>query len=137
MLKPIAPKDIGNDWERVRAGLLVVKQMTTDDWLPEDVYMLLKNGGATLYIGEDDEGDYQGFIVLRLIPTFHGSKVEVWCAHSSTRRPIMERYWPEVQAIAKQAGASRISFSSAREEWHRVAPRLGFTPKQTSFEFTI
>lgn len=137
MLRSINAKDIGNEWEIVRAGLLVVKQTTTDDWLPEDVYMLLKNGAATLYIGEDDHGDYLGFIVLRLIPTFHGSKVEVWCAHSATKAPLMRTYWPEIQTIAKQVGADKITFSSAREEWQTAAKRLGFAPKQTSYEFTL
>lgn len=137
MLRSILPKDIGDDWERVRAGLTEVKQHTTDDWLPEDVYMCLKNASATLYVGEDDAGDYLGFIVLRLVPTFHGSKVEIWCAHSATSKPLMRAFWPEIQAIAKQVGADRISFSSARVEWQVAAKRLGFTPKQISYEFTL
>lgn len=137
MLRSILPKDIGNDWELVRAGLLEVKQHTTDDWLPEDVYMCLKNGTAVLYIGEDDAGDYLGFLVMRLVTTFHGSKVEIWCAHSATKRPLMRAYWPEIQAVAKQAGADKISFSSAREEWQVAAKRLGFVPKQITYEFTL
>jgi hypothetical protein len=137
MLRAVEAKEIGFEWEQVRTGLLIVKQMTTDDWLPEDVYMSLKTGGSTLYVGEDDQGDYQGFIVLRLIQTFHGSKVEIWCAHSATKTPLMRTYWPEIQAICAKAGASRISFSSAREEWQRAAKRLGFVPKQISYEFTL
>lgn len=137
MLRSIAINDIAHDWDRVRAGLVEVKQHTTDDWLPEDVYMSLKSGGATLYIGEDEAGDYLGFIVLRLVQTFHGSKVEIWCAHSATKLPLMRMYWPEIQSIAKQAGADKISFSSAREEWQVAAKRLGFTPKQITYEFTL
>lgn len=137
MLRSIDAKRIGDDWERVRAGLVEVKRHTTDDWLPEDVYMCLKNGAATLYIGEDDAGDYLGFIVLRLVQTFHGAKVEIWCAHSATDKPLMRAYWPEIQAIAKQAGAGLISFSSAREEWQVAAKRLGFVPKQITYEFTL
>lgn len=136
MLRSVEAKDIGREWDRVRTGLLEVKQHTTDDWLPEDVYMTLRNAGATLYIGENESG-YLGFIVLRLVQTFHGSKVEVWCAHSVSKKPLMRTFWPEVQAIAKQVGADRISFSSAREEWQVTAKRIGFKQKQVSYEFTL
>ncbi len=137
MLRAIAIKDIAHDWDRVRAGLLEVKQATTDDWLPEDVYMALKTGGATLYVGEDEQGDYLGFIVLRLVQTFHGSKVEIWCAHSATARPLMREFWPQIQDVCRNVGADKISFSSAREEWQVAAKRLGFVPKQISYEFTL
>jgi hypothetical protein len=137
MLRQIPTKEVGRDWERIRAGLVEVKQATTDDWLPEDVYMALKGGGASLYVGEDEQGEYLGFIVLRLVQTFHGSKVEIWCAHSATKTPLMRAYWPEIQDIARQAGANLIGFSSAREEWQVAAKRLGFVPKQITYEFTL
>lgn len=137
MLRAIQPKGIGSEWERVRAGLLIVKQATTDDWLPEDVYMLLKGGGATLFIGEDDAGEYLGFLVLRVVPTFHSSKLEVWAAYSATKTPLLARFWPAVQERAAAAGCTIISFASARDEWQAVGKRLGFTPKQVSYEFTL
>lgn len=137
MLRAIHIKDISHDWDRVRAGLIEVKAATTDDWLPEDVYMSLKSGGSNLYIGEDDTGDYLGFIILRLAQTFHGSKVEIWCAHSATKTPLMRTFWPHIQAICRNAAADKITFSSAREEWQVAAKRLGFTPKQISYEFTL
>jgi hypothetical protein len=137
MLREISPKDIGIDWDRIRAGLVKVKQHTTDDWLPEDVYMALKGGGATLYVGEDDQGDYLGFIVLRLVQTFHGVSVEIWCAHSATKTPLMRTFWPRIQEISRNAGAGKIAFSSAREEWQVAAKRLGFKPTQITYEFTL
>jgi hypothetical protein len=72
MLRVIKPIHLGAEWERVRAGLVEVKKATTDDWLPEDVYMALRQGSAVLYIGEGRPGEYLGFLVLRLVPTFHG-----------------------------------------------------------------
>lgn len=137
MLRPILPRDIGFEWDRVRAGLVEVKAATTDDWLPEDVYMALKQGGATLYIGEDEFGDYLGFIVMRLVQTFHGSKVEIWAAHSATKTPLMRTFWPQVQAEAVKTGANKITFTSAREEWAVAARRLGFVPKQVQYEFSL
>ena len=130
-------KPADRNWAAIRPGLEIVKKMTTDDWMPEDVYMMLKNGGATLYIGEGEAGDYLGFIVLRLIPTFHGSKIEIWCAYSATKKQLMSSYWPQIQEIAKQAGANKITFSSAREEWGVCAQRIGFEQKQVSYEFRL
>lgn len=137
MLRHITIEDIGIEWDRVRAGLVEVKRMTTDDWLPEDVYMCLKTGNASLYVGEDKDGDYLGFIVLRLVSTFHAKKVEIWAAHSATKQPLMRTFWPQIQAVAKDAGASLISFSSARDEWQAGAKRLGFKPTQMTYDFTL
>ena len=137
MLRPIAPKDLIFEWDRVRAGLLEVKKATTDDWLPEDVYMSIKQGGAVLYVGEDDEGDYLGFMVLRFIPTFHGARLDIWAAHSDSPMRLMRRFWPEIKAVARGAGADRISFTSARDEWHAVADYLDPATQQTIYEFTL
>lgn len=136
-LRAIEPRDLSFEWERVRLGLLEVKKATTDDWLPEDVYMALRQGGAYLYVGEDEHGDYLGFLVMRLTPTFHGSKVEIWAAHSATSRPLMREFWPQIREVARRAGAGKISFSSARDEWAAAAKRLGFTPKQVTYEFDL
>lgn len=137
MLRAIPATEISFEWDRVRAGLVEVKKATTDDWLPEDVYMAIKTGGASLYVGEDQHGDYLGFIVLMLVKTFHGSKVEIWCAHSATPAPLMRTFWPQIQDIARQTGANKIGFSSAREEWQQAAKRLGFVPKQVDYEFSL
>jgi DNA-binding transcriptional LysR family regulator len=137
MLRVIEPKHLGAEWERVRAGLLEVKKATTDDWLPEDVYMALRQGHAVLYIGEGAAREYLGFIVLRVVPTFHGKKVEIWCAYSATNVPLMRRFFPHIKAVARNAGVDLISFTSAREEWAAAAKRLGFAPKQVSYEFTL
>lgn len=136
MLRWIEPKDIVFEWERVRAGLVEVKKATSDDWLPEDVYMAIKQGHSALYVGEDD-GDYLGFLVVRMAPTFHGSRMEIWCAYSATSTPLMRKFFPEIQKLAKQFGAQAIGFSSARKEWQVAAKRLGFVTKQIHYEFTL
>lgn len=136
MLRRIEAKEVGAVWEQVRVGLVAVKKATTDDWLPEDVYMALKQGHATLYMGEN-EGAYLGFLVLRLVPTFHGARLDIWCAYSATKVPLMRRFFPEIQKVARQAGAQAIGFSSAREEWQAAAKRLGFVTRQINYEFTL
>lgn len=137
MLRVIEPKHLAAEWDRVRAGLVEVKKATTDDWLPEDVYMALRQGHAVLYVGEDPGRAYLGFVVLRKVPTFHGARIDIWCAYSATRTPLMRRFWPHIKAVAKNAGADTIGFSSARDEWATAARRLGFEPKQVTYEFNL
>lgn len=135
-LRPIPPKDIAFEWDRIRAGLLEVKKATTDDWLPEDVYCAIKTGQAALFVGEDQHGDYLGFLVLKLVPTFHSSRLDIWCAYSSGNTPLMRLYLPKIKELARNAGAMSIGFSSARE-WAGAAKRLGFAPKQVTYEMPL
>lgn len=137
MLRAIEPQHLAAEWERTRTGLVEVKKATPDDWLPEDVYMSLRQGHSTLYIGTGEDGEYLGFLVLRLVPTFHSKKVEIWCAYSATREPLMRRFFPHIKAVARNVGATMISFASARDEWEAGARRLGFTPAQVSYQFTL
>lgn len=136
-LRIVKPEDISFEWDRVRAGLEAVRKTTSDDWLPEDIYMSIKLGNAALYIGEDEHGDYLGFLVMQVLPMFHGSKLHIWCAYSATKMPLMRSFFPQIQEIAKQVSAKKISFSSMREEWDKAAPRLGFKAGQTTYEFEV
>jgi hypothetical protein len=137
MLRAIEPQHVAAEWERVRVGLVEVKKATTDDWLPEDVYMSLRQGHSTLYIGTDAAGEYVGFLVLRLVPTFHSKMVEVWCAYSASKRPLMRRFFPHVQAVARNVGATLISFASARDEWEAAARRLGFHRAKVTYHYPL
>lgn len=136
-LRAIEPADIAFEWERVRAGLLIVKHATTDDWLPEDVYMAIKTGAAHLFMAEDQDGDYLGFVVLKLVNTFHGKRLDVWAAYCSGKQPAIRIYLPKIKELAKRAGASVIGFSSARPEWSKAAPRYGFKPAQVTYELSL
>jgi hypothetical protein len=138
MLRYVEPKDISFEWDRVREGLLAIKPTTSDDWLPEDIYTAIKGGHCALHIGEDEEGNYLGFLVMQLIPSFHGQKLHIWCAYAATKKPLMRMFFPQIQDIARQAKATKISFSSMRDEWERVSKRLlGFKQGQTSYEFDL
>lgn len=137
MLRLIEPKDVAFEWERVRAGLLEVKKATPEDWIPEDAYLMIANGNASLWIAEGEQGEYLGFVILRHVPTFHDSKLFIWCAYSATKVPLMRRCMPKLVEIAKSLKASKIGFSSARDEWHAAAERIGFKAVQVSYEMDI
>jgi len=75
--------------------------------------------------------------VLRLVPTFHSKAVEVWCAYSASKRPLMRRFFPHVQAVARNVGATLISFASARDEWEAGARHLGFHKAKTTYHYPL
>lgn len=136
-MRHIPAQDLIYEWERVRAGLLEVQKHSVEDWLPEDVYMTIKQGGATLWMAEDEQGDYLGFVILQVIPTFHSKRLHVWCAYGNNNRPVLRRFLGEIKELAKQAGARKITFLSPRDEWLAVGKRGGFKPTQTTFELEI
>lgn len=125
------------EWERVRAGLLKVQEHSADDWLPEDIYMSLKTGGSSLYVAEDGAGGNLGFLILQLLPTFHSKKLHVWCAYSNDGKPLLRVFLRTLRDLAANAGATKITFSSPRDEWLSVGKRGGFTPTQCMFELNI
>lgn len=137
LMRYIPPDDLIFEWERVRAGLLEVQKGSGDDWLPEDVYSTIKGGHASLHMVEDKHGDYLGFVILQLLPTFHGKRLHVWAAYSATKKHMLPNLLVDLRPMAATAGASKITFSSAREEWFGVCKRGGFEARQTTFELKL
>lgn len=135
MLRAIPASDLIFEWPRVREGLEQVKRASGDDWIPEDVYVAIKGGNATLFVIEDD--DYLGFVVLQVLPTFHGKRLHVWAAHSIHRRPILWTLAEQLKPIAQAAGANKITFSSTRDEWAAIAERGGYTATQTTYTMEV
>lgn len=137
MLRIVKPEEIPAEWERVRAGLLVLKERSVDDWLPEDVYMTIMSGNAALYVAESDQREYLGFLILQILPMFHARRLHVWCAYSATATPMLREYLGTLKAIASQQSIKRITFNSPRDEWEAVAKRGGFKPAHITYQLDI
>jgi hypothetical protein len=130
------PKSLlDEEWPRVRAGLLKVKEATPDDWTTADVYRACASGSAVLFAGMDGPA-WLGFLVLKVTPTFHAKRLDIWCAYSSGKTPLMRVFLPKIKELAQQAGASSIGFASARK-WAGAAKRLGFQPIQVNYEMPL
>lgn len=136
-MRYVPPESLVFEWEKVKTGLARVKQHSSEDWLPEDVYMSLKLNNSSLYIAEDKDGEYLGFLILQILPMFHGKRLHVWCAYSNDDKPLLRLFLRQMHELAKTAGASKITFTSPREEWMTVGKRGGFRPSQTTFELNI
>ena len=129
-MRLILPDDLHTVWDEVRTGLVEVQKFSAEDWFPEDIYMAIKGGNAALYVG------YTGFLVMQLIPMYHGKRLHVWCAYSKGR-PALRVFLRFIKETALSAGARKITFLSPRDEWLSVSKRGGFKPTQTIFELEL
>lgn len=136
MLRLVQKDDLHLEWERVREGLADLKKHGSEDWILDDVYLMLNGGALALYIGEID-GEYVGFLLLQIQPMFHGKRLNIWGAYSATKTQLMARYWPDIQTIARNIGAKKIIFTSLRDEWQQAGKKLGFVPTHTQYEHEL
>lgn len=131
--KPVEQKDLPSVWAFVRPALETVPR--ADGWLVEDVYMVLRSNGATLYMIYDETGQPAGFFILRLLQEFDGPRVHIWILYAKDADfDPMGIFADDLERMARQAGALRLTFSTNRPGWHKVAPNYGFTPREITYE---
>lgn len=113
----VKPEELRQIWDRIRPGLLEVKEASGEPWIPEDVYADCYAGRSLLYLLGD------GFGVVQP----QGDTLHVWCGWGAW---MMDDGMSELFSIAKAGGARKISFDSNRLGWQRVAKKYGFKPRK-------
>jgi hypothetical protein len=128
-MRPVDLRELPAIWPRIRPALeKIIARHGSDGWLPEDVYAIVCAGNATLYV---NDGDWIGFCVLQVMPSYTQKRLHVWLLHlESDPEPFMGR----LKQVARNCGASKITFSTARKGWERRAARLGFRPGMQNYE---
>lgn len=102
----------------IKPGLEVVRKRS-GDWRCEDVYAAILSGSSTLHIADKD-GDYGGFVVLSPLKTLSGLVLHITAAYSTGTRKITD-YIPEIEQMARNIGAKRVTLSSTRN-WGKYFP---------------
>jgi len=130
MILNYIPKDqLRSHWDYVKHGLELVRAKGHTEWIVEDVYCDCYENRSMLFIGIVDNKPV-GFVVLQPI----GNTLHVWATWSTLNdKTLFQQAWQEIQAIAKQGGKSRVTFSSQRKGWERSARELGFKPQTWEF----
>jgi hypothetical protein len=99
------------------------------EWIIEDIYCDCYEQRSMLFLGLVDNKAV-GFVVLQPI----GNTLHVWATWSTLNdETLFYQAFQEIQAIAKQGGKSRVTFSSQRKGWERKARALGFKPQTWEF----
>jgi hypothetical protein len=136
LFRVVEAGDLRDAWAFVRPALDTMDR--PDGWLPEDVYLTLRSNGATLYMVYDETGAKAGFFILRLIQDFDGPRLHIWILYARDADfDVMAAFDSDLQNIARLAHAKRITFSTNRPGWHKLAPRYDFTPREITYEKTV
>ena len=110
--------DIRGEWPRIKRHLEAVQAKCPEDWICEDVYHALKSGTAACHLTEG------GMMVTTLTQTdYSGLPVlHVWVGHHETHDPIGDETCEFLRHLARNAGATRITFGSPRLGWSKRFP---------------
>ena len=97
-----------------------------DSWIPEDVYCAIKTGNAQLFMIPD------GFVVLENIRDRWSNEPElhIWITYHKTNEDISQKFHSNLQKIAENIGAKKITFTSPRR-WER---RSGAKIRNVTYE---
>ena len=131
MILHYIPKDqLRQHWDYVKHGLELVRAKGHTEWIVEDVYCDCFENRSMLFLGIIDNKPV-GFVVLQPI----GHALHVWASWSTINDiTLFQQAFQEIQAIAKQGGKSKVTFSSQRKGWERRARLMGFTPQTWEFK---
>jgi hypothetical protein len=128
-LRAVTVGELPEIWGKVRPELERIARHS-DGWLPEDVYVLLVTGHASLYV---NDGEWRGFCVLQVLPNYTGKRLHIWIAHGWD----VEEHAEEVIDLAKQAGCRKVTFESPRRGWWKRAEHFGFKETRCVYERNI
>ena len=131
MILHYIPKDqLRTHWEFIKHGLEIVRQRGHTEWIVEDVYCDCYENRSMVFLTITDNKPY-GFVVLQPI----GNTLHIWAAWSvMNNEQLQNEAMKEIQAIAKQGGKSKVTFSSQRKGWERRARAMGFQPQTWEFK---
>jgi hypothetical protein len=131
MILHYIPKDqLRTHWEFIKHGLELVRQRGHTEWIVEDVYCDCYENRSMVFLAITDNKPY-GFVVLQPI----GNTLHIWAAWSvMNNEQLQNAAMKEIQAIAKQGGKSKVTFSSQRKGWERRARAMGFQPQTWEFK---
>ena len=126
MILHYIPKDkLREHWDFIKHGLELVRAKGHTEWIVEDVYCDCYENRSMVFLAITDNKPY-GFVVLQPI----GNTLHIWAAWSVINNEELQNVaMKEIQAIAKQGGKSKVTFSSQRKGWERRARAMGFQPQ--------
>ena len=121
-------------WATIRPGLEKTAIKADGGWIPEDVFMELKMGGAVLHLVIVDM-HYKGFLVSKTFDSFDGKTLLLWIGYSEEKgRDLLVDNIHWIDEWAVKIGANRVQWQSPRKGFARVAPKLGYEQKMVIYE---
>lgn len=129
-LVAVPPNDMVKVWPSLRADIASVE--APDGFLPEDAYAMCKSNAATLFLLEVD-GKRVGFMIARLmLPDLH-----IWMVKADNGYDVLTTFRPELMQLAREAGASKLTYGSTRKAWAKVSSDHGFKMRMIVYEAPV
>lgn len=122
----VQPEQIGQVWAWMRPKLEEIAQSSPVAWMPEDVYCEIKERRAYLWLALK-ENQPVAFCVMQ--PSKEA--LHVWAGWAEWS---LDGAMELAKEIATEAKVKRLTFSSLRPGWEKVAPEFGFKPIQWACE---
>lgn len=123
----ISPADLVRFWPEIREEVARIE--APDGFIPEDVYAMCKTNQATLFFLMIDEKRV-GWMVCRLmLPDLH-----IWQVHADNGYDVLHVFRDDLMNLARQAGASMLTYGSTRKAWAKVAGDHGFKMRMIVYE---
>jgi hypothetical protein len=121
--------EVGRWWPLIRPGVEKVIKKTSPSFLPEDVYMHIKQDLAWLIIAfTKEDKKFAGFVIVSRAEKdpFSGREdLLLWIAYSE-KAGAVESTLKKVEVLGKSLGFNYVIFHSSRKGWVRRAESLGF-----------
>jgi len=122
----VPPDALQPQWGWLKPRLELVAKRSGARWIPEDVYAAVKSGAASLFIVERPDAERLGVLVVQPIRDFDAKILSVWVLHNEGKEDIIGKCEDDLVRMARQMGARRIGFTSARRGWGRRLERFGY-----------
>ena len=127
ILQYIQPNDIKQYWSQIKPSLNDMANQS-GEWIVEDAYVDLVTGKAQLYLAIQDSYFKGYFITQNLCNILH-----IWAVYGENTN-LFEEGMEAIKQLAIKQNLHKITFSSVRRGWDKIAPKLGFKPKTWVYE---
>lgn len=129
MFQHVAIEDIQSVYPTIEPFLKELSDKTGADWIPADVYMLLKNGACELWLTTD--GEQIAFLVLEeRNDLFSGSQeLFVWVGYSTFKQTLRAETVDFLMTEMSYRNCRNLTFCTVRPGFIRHLAKYGFEAK--------
>jgi len=108
--------DIRTNWEKTRIALREIAAENNAAWIPEDIFVMVKNNLATFFVTDDG----LGFVILQVMTeSFSGDRIlHIVVAHHPGKDP-QEKYREAIDQIAIDHQCAFVECESLRKGFER------------------
>ena len=128
ILERTEPGTLSQIWDLISPGIEQCITHDSDHPRLEEVYAVIRNGGAQLFVGYVNKS-YAGFVVTTSYrtPWTQTPYLFLWLVHNTTGHDILREGQAQLEKMAKDAGYAFLRLRSDRLSFERLCRDMGYT----------